>query len=152
MIELSGVRISCDILWMNVVFIRLFASAISRALRNSSRDTVSSSLLVFSSASETFSLRFRKFSLYRNMNTIPSTITNEIISVVLLCISFSCAWSISSFFSELSFSTLSKVANSLLAICSLVIFNESSALIYICRYLTAWFMLPMSLYISPFVR
>mgnify|MGYP000485427662 CR=1 FL=1 len=57
------------------------------------------------------------------MNRIPNKTINEMINVVLLRISFSCAWSINSFFSALSFSTSSRVANSLLAICSLAIFN-----------------------------
>ena len=86
------------------------------------------------------------------MNRIPNKTINEMINVVLLRISFSCAWSINSFFSALSFSTSSRVANSLLAICSLAIFKESSASIYICRYLIASLILPILLYIFPFVR
>ena len=145
MIELSGVRISWDILWIKVVFIWLFASARSLALRNSSLEWVSSSFLIFSSLSEVFSFRFRRPSRYKNRKRIPNRIINEIISVVLLLNSFSFAWSINSFFSALSFSTFSRVANSLLASRSLAIFKESSTLMYFCRNLIASSGLPICL-------
>ena len=121
--ELSGVRISWDIFWMNIVFNQLLCSATSLALRSSSSALINvrfcSSSLFFARCN--FALSF--LCCHKKITTIhkrPST-ENKIVRVFCSCF----FWEIFSnrTFSALSCCKFNMVANSLVVISSFLSFS-----------------------------